>query len=268
VIAVTAEAAPTADTSPTSGAISGAPDSRDPAELAKFAAMADEWWDPDGKYRPLHRLNPVRIGYIRDRAIVHFGRDAASVTPLAGLRLLDIGCGGGLIAEPMARLGAEVTAIDALERNIEVARLHAERKGLEIDYRCTTAEALAASGARFDIVLSLEIVEHVADPDAFMATCAELLAPGGTIVASTLNRTPKAFALGIVGAEYIMRWLPRGTHDWKKFVRPAELVHALAAGGVTARDITGVVLDPLSGEWRLSPRDLAVNYMLAGDKAG
>lgn len=246
----------------------GQADSRDPQELAKFAAMADAWWDPDGKFRPLHRLNPIRLGYIRDRACERFDRDTRSMTPLAGLRLLDIGCGGGLIAEPMARLGAAVTAIDAVTENIEVARLHAERMGLEIDYRGTTAEALAASGTRFDIVLALEIVEHVADPDAFLATCAGLLDAGGLIVASTLNRTPKAFALAIVGAEYVLRWLPRGTHDWRKFVKPSELVRALAAGGVTARDLTGVVLDPLSGEWRLDRRDLAVNYMLAGDRAG
>ena len=242
--------------------------SRDPAELAKFAAMADAWWDPDGKYRPLHRLNPVRLRYIRDHACAHFGRDPKSLTPLAGLRLLDIGCGGGLIAEPMARLGADVTAVDAVARNIEVARLHAERMDLAIDYCCAAAEDLSAAGARFDIVLSLEIVEHVADPHAFLATCAGLLAPGGLIVASTLNRTPKAFALAIVGAEYLLRWLPRGTHDWKKFVRPSELVRGLAAGGIEVTELTGVVLDPLSGEWRLNRRDLAVNYMAAGKKTG
>lgn len=246
--------APTLDATKAAG-------SRDPAELAKFAALADRWWDPDGEFRPLHRLNPVRIGYIRDAAIDRFGRDPRSVTPLAGLRFVDIGCGGGLIAEPMARLGAQVTAIDAVERNIEVAALHAEKRGLAIDYRATTAEDLAASGERFDIVLSLEIVEHVADPHAFLATCAGLVAPGGMLVASTLNRTPKAFALAIVGAEYVMRWLPRGTHDWKKFVRPSELVRGLAAGGAETVDLTGVTLDPLSGEWRLDPRNLAVNYM-------
>lgn len=240
--------------------------SRDPAELAKFAAMADAWWDPDGEFRPLHRLNPLRIGYIRDAACARFGRDPRSVTPLQGLRLVDIGCGGGLIAEPMARLGAQVTAIDAVERNIEVARLHAETRGLAIDYRCTTAEDLAASGEQFDIVLSLEIVEHVAEPHAFLATCAGLAAPGGMLVASTLNRTRKAFALAIVGAEYIMRWLPRGTHDWKKFVRPSELVRGLEAGGATPVDLTGVTLDPLSGDWRLNPRDLAVNYMALAHK--
>lgn len=246
--------------------------SRDPEELAKFAALAEDWWDPDGDFRPLHRLNPVRIGYIRDAAANRFGdrffRDARSVTPLAGLRLLDVGCGGGLIAEPMARLGADVTAIDAVARNVEVAGLHAEKRGLAIDYRCATAEELAEAGERFDIVLALEIVEHVADPAAFLATCAGLVAPGGMLVASTLNRTPKAFALAIVGAEYVMRWLPRGTHDWKKFLRPSELVRGLAAGGVETVDLTGVTLDPLSGEWRLDPRDLAVNYMALAHRAG
>ena len=244
----------------------GRRESRDPAELAKFAAMAEAWWDPDGDFRPLHRLNPVRLGFICDRAAAHFGLAAASVTPLAGRRVLDIGCGGGLIAEPMARLGARVTAIDAVERNIEVARLHAERRGLAVDYRCATAEDLAAAGERFDIVLALEIVEHVADPAGFLATAAQLVADGGLLVASTLNRTPKAFALAIVGAEYLLRWLPRGTHDWKKFLRPSELVRGLAAGGVETIELTGVALDPLTVEWRLSPRDLTVNYMALGRK--
>ncbi|MEK9662461.1 MAG: bifunctional 2-polyprenyl-6-hydroxyphenol methylase/3-demethylubiquinol 3-O-methyltransferase UbiG [Alphaproteobacteria bacterium] len=255
--------APTLDETNARNAAAG---SRDPAELAKFAALADAWWDPDGDFRPLHRLNPLRIGYIRDAACERFGRDARSLTPLDGLRLVDIGCGGGLIAEPMARLGARVTAIDAVDRNIEVARLHAEKRGLAIDYRCTTAEDLAASGETFDIVLSLEIVEHVADPHAFLATCAGLAAPGGMLVASTLSRTAKAFALAIVGAEYVMRWLPRGTHDWKKFVRPSELVRGLEAGGATPVDLTGVTLDPLSGDWRLDARDLAVNYMALAHK--
>jgi 2-polyprenyl-6-hydroxyphenyl methylase/3-demethylubiquinone-9 3-methyltransferase len=240
--------------------------SRDPEEVARFAALADQWWDPDGEFRPLHRLNPLRLGYIRDQAVAQFARDAKSLRPFAGLRLLDIGCGGGLIAEPMARLGATVTAIDAAERNIEVARLHAERSGLEIDYRCATAEELATAGERFEIVLALEIVEHVAEPAAFLESCAELVAEGGLLIASTINRTPKAFALAIVGAEYVMRWLPRGTHRWRKFVRPSELVRGLAHGGIRAADLTGVVLDPLRGEWRLDRRDLAVNYMVAGRK--
>lgn len=244
-----------------------ATDSRDPAELTKFAALADAWWDPDGDFRPLHRLNPVRLGFIRDRACTLFGSDPKSLTPLAGLRLLDVGCGGGLIAEPMARLGATVVAIDAVARNIEVARLHAGRMGLDIEYRCAAAEDVAAAGERFDIVLALEIVEHVAAPDAFLATCGELLAEDGMLVASTLNRTPKSFAFAIVGAEYVLRWLPRGTHDWKKFLRPSELVRGLAAGGVATVELTGVTLDPLSGDWRLAPRDLAINYMALGLKA-
>lgn len=241
-------------------------DSRDPAELEKFRAMADEWWDPNGKFRPLHRFNPVRLEYIRDRACQHFGRRTDDVTPLDGLRLLDIGCGGGLLCEPMARLGATVTGIDAVARNIEIARLHAADGDLDIDYRAETAEALVAAGETFDIVLTMEVVEHVADPHAFLVDCARLTAPGGLVIAATLNRTAKAFALAIVGAEYVMRWLPRGTHDWRKFVKPSEMVAGLEAGGIEMVELTGVVFSPLSGTWSRHPRDLDVNYMGLGTR--
>jgi 2-polyprenyl-6-hydroxyphenyl methylase/3-demethylubiquinone-9 3-methyltransferase len=248
---------------PTSETAAGPPgtSSVDPAEIARFAALADDWWDPNGKFRPLHRFNPVRLGFIRDRLVGHFGRDSASLAPLTGLRLLDIGCGGGLVAEPMARLGATVVGVDATEKNIRVAALHAERQGLSIDYRNMTAEELVARGERFDIILNLEVVEHVAALQPFIASCGALLAPGGAMIVATLNRTAKAWALAIVGAEYVLGWLPRGTHDWKKFVRPAELATALRRSGLAIAELTGVGYDPLGGEWSLS-RDLAVNYMV------
>jgi 2-polyprenyl-6-hydroxyphenyl methylase / 3-demethylubiquinone-9 3-methyltransferase len=242
--------------------------SLDASELAKFAAMAEEWWDPRGKFAPLHRLNPTRIAYIRDKAAARFGRDPLRPRPLAGLRLLDIGCGGGLICEPMARLGATVTGLDPVERNIGVARLHAEESALEIDYRAETVEALAertAEAERFNIVLALEVVEHVADLRVFLGACAGLLAPEGLLILSTINRTAKAFALAIVGAEYVMRWLPRGTHDWRRFVRPSELAAALRPSGLALTDLTGVAYNPLSDSWRLSP-DLDVNYMATASR--
>lgn len=237
----------------------------DPAELGKFAAIAAEWWDPDGKFRPLHQLNPTRLRYLHDRLCAHFGRDPRSVSALEGLTLLDIGCGGGLIAEPMARLGARVVGIDAGVETVAVARLHAEGQGLAIDYRATTAEALAAEGARFDAVLCLEVVEHVPDPAAFLATAAGLVKPGGVMVASTLNRTGRAFALAVVGAEYVMRWLPRGTHDWRRFVKPSELARFLRAAGMEVADLTGMAFSPMNG-WRLDPRDVAVNYLMTAVK--
>lgn len=240
---------------------SAATDSRDAAELERFAAMAEAWWDPDGEFRPLHKLNPVRLAYIRDRACEHFGRDARSVRPLDGLTVLDVGCGGGLLCEPLARMGARVTGLDAGARNIEIARLHADQSGLDIDYRVDTAEALAAAGESFDIVLAMEVVEHVAQPMTFLADVAGLTTPGGLVFASTLNRTRKAFALAIVGAEYVLRWVPRGTHDWRKFLRPSELVRGLEAGGVEMAHLTGVVYSPLTGAWSLARRDLDVNYM-------
>ncbi len=238
----------------------------DPAEIERFSRIAGEWWDPTGKFAPLHRLNPVRIGYIRDRAAAHWKRDALSGVPLHGLSLLDIGCGGGLLSEPMARLGARVTGVDAAPRNIAVAALHAEKQGLEIDYRQGAAEALAESGNQFDIVLALEIVEHVADVPLFLKSCGRLVKPGGLLFLSTLNRTAKAWALAIAGGEYILRWLPRGTHDWQKFLKPSEVVNGLSAGGIEAQEIVGVVYSPLSRAWSLNKSDLDVNYMLYGTR--
>ncbi len=232
----------------------------DPSEIARFSAIADEWWDPNGKFKPLHRFNPTRLEYIRDRVATHFGRDPRSAQPLAGLRLLDIGCGGGLLSEPMARLGASVVGADAAERNVKTAAVHADRAGLAIDYRHTTAEALAAAGEQFDVVLNMEVVEHVADIGLFMNACAAMVKPGGLMLVATLNRTPKAFALAIVGAEYVLGWLPRGTHTWSKFVKPGELDSALTAGGLSRVEFQGVSFDPLADRWRLTG-DLGVNYM-------
>ena len=232
----------------------------DPAEVAKFRAIADAWWDPAGKFRPLHRLNPTRIAYILDRAVTRFGRDPKAARPLAGLRLLDIGCGGGLLAEPMARLGAAVVGIDVAQRNIAVAKLHAATSGLAIDYRVATAETLAAAGERFDLLLNMEVVEHVAEPEAFLAATVQLLAPGGMMVLATLNRTAKSFALAIVGAEYLLGWLPRGTHDWRRFLRPSEIARMLRPQRAAIIDLVGVTYNPIADAWRIS-RDLDVNYM-------
>jgi 2-polyprenyl-6-hydroxyphenyl methylase/3-demethylubiquinone-9 3-methyltransferase len=238
----------------------------DEGEIERFSRIAEEWWDPTGKFAPLHRLNPVRLGYIRDRAADHWKRDPLSGSPLNGLSLLDIGCGGGLLCEPMTRLGAQVTGIDAAPRNVATARLHAEGQGLDVDYRETTAEALAAEGRQYDIVLALEIVEHVADVEFFLRTCGQLAKPGGLVFLSTLNRTAKAWALAIAGAEYVLRWLPRGTHDWRKFLKPSEAVRGLRTGGIETQEIVGVVFSPLSRAWSLNKRDLDVNYMLYGFK--
>ncbi|BBK40959.1 ubiquinone biosynthesis O-methyltransferase [Allostella vacuolata] len=238
----------------------------DPAEIGRFAAIAEEWWNPDGQFRPLHRFNPVRLAWLRDRIAAQFGRDPTANRPLEGLRLLDIGCGGGLLAEPMARLGAAVTGIDATQRNVEVARIHAEASGLAIDYRFATAEELAAAGERFDVVLNMEVVEHVADRDAFLDAASTLLAPGGLMAVATLNRTPKSYLLAIVGAEYVLRWLPRGTHQWRKFVRPSEIVSRLRRNGLAVTTMTGVTFDPLRDRWSLAPHDLDVNYMLAATR--
>ena len=237
----------------------------DDAEIDRFSALAESWWDSDGPMRPLHRLNPVRLGIIRDHFATQAGCDPLTPRPLDGLRLLDVGCGGGLVCEPLCRLGAEVVGIDAAEPAIQAARHHAEGAGLAVDYREATAEALADAGEQFDGVLALEIVEHVADLDFFLSACARLIRPGGGFIGATLNRTPQAYAFAIVGAEYVMRWLPRGTHDWSKFVRPSEFVDALRRHGVTADALSGVRYRPVAGAWSLS-EDLSVNYMIAGHR--
>ena len=233
----------------------------DPTEIARFAALAESWWDPAGKFKPLHKLNPLRLGFLRDRLTGHFGRDAAALQPFDGLRLLDIGCGGGLVAEPMARLGFAVTGIDAAAETIATARAHAEQTDLAIDYRAMAAETLAAAGEQFDVVLALEIVEHVANLGAFLAAATALLKPGGALVAATLNRTAKSYLFAIVGAEYVLGWLPRGTHDWRKFVRPSELAAALRRNRLRAVEIAGVSYNPLADRWSLTA-DLDVNYMV------
>ncbi|RIJ23660.1 bifunctional 2-polyprenyl-6-hydroxyphenol methylase/3-demethylubiquinol 3-O-methyltransferase UbiG [Henriciella barbarensis] len=234
----------------------------DANEVAKFSAMAAEWWDPKGKFKPLHKFNPVRLGFIRDTACSHFGLDGTARKPLKGLRVLDIGCGGGLVSEPMARLGASVTGVDASEANIKTALTHAREGGLDIDYRAGTAEGLLEAGVEpFDIVLNLEVVEHVADPAQFMKDTAALLRPGGLMIAATLNRTPKAFALAIVGAEYVLRWLPPGTHEFSKFLTPAEVAAPLQMAGLETDRPQGVSYNPVSDSWRLS-NDTKVNYML------
>ena len=232
-----------------------------PEEIAKFSAIADEWWDPQGKFKPLHKFNPERIRFVRDGIMNHFQRDPAQSLPLQGLSLLDIGCGGGLIAEPMARLGFKVTGIDASEKNIAVAQLHAGRSGLDIRYECTMPEQLLGTTQRYDVVLALEVVEHVADVDDFLTAAGQLVAPGGVLIAATLNRTMKSLALAKFGAEYILRWLPIGTHDWKKFVRPSELAAGLRGAGLSVRELKGLSYDLFKDRWMLSS-DLDVNYMV------
>ncbi len=233
----------------------------DAKEVAKFEAMAAEWWDPHGKFKPLHMLNPCRLDYITAQIAAEFDRDLTAPRPFAGLKLLDIGCGGGLLSEPMARLGAEVTGADAAERNIPVAQIHAEQQGLEIAYRHATAEELVAEGAQFDVVLNMEVVEHVADPLAYLTACHDLLRPGGLMVCSTLNRNPKSYLMAIIGAEHVMRWLPRGTHDWSKFITPDELYDLLRQAGLDPVDRKGFVFDKLRWSWSISDRDLSVNYV-------
>jgi 2-polyprenyl-6-hydroxyphenyl methylase/3-demethylubiquinone-9 3-methyltransferase len=233
----------------------------DPAELQRFAALADRWWDEAGPLAPLHQLNPVRLAYVRDRICAHLGRDPLAEQPLAGLAALDVGCGGGLLCEPLARLGATVTGIDLTPASIEAASRHARAAGLAIEYRVAAAAELVAERGRFDLVCAMEVVEHVADQAAFLATCAALVGPGGGLVLATLNRTFRAFALGIVAAEYVLGWLPRGTHSWQRFVRPSEAARALRRAGLRTLDLTGVAYDPLRDRFTLS-RDVAVNYML------
>ena len=238
----------------------------DDAEVARFSALADEWWDPRGQMAVLHKFNPVRLAYIRDAACKRFDRNARQLDSLKDLRILDIGCGGGILCEPMARLGASVLGADPAEKNIAAAKLHAEQGGLAIDYRVTTAEALADAGERFDIVLAMEVVEHVADVKLFVQRCAEMVRPGGLMIAATINRTLKSFALAIVGAEYVLRWLPRGTHQWDRFVTPDELEIAMELGGLTSTDERGVIYNLLADRWELST-DTDVNYMVLAERA-
>ena len=236
----------------------------DDAEMAKFARMAAEWWDPNGKFAPLHKFNPVRLQFIRELAVERFKRDGRSLKPFGGLTLLDIGCGGGLLSEPMARLGFDVLGADPLEKNVKTAAAHAAGSGLPLAYRMTTADELSAEGALFDVVLNMEVVEHVSDLGSFLQTCAKLISPGGCMVVATLNRTLKSLALAKIGAEYVLRWLPPGTHDWNRFVTPSELQHYLEAADLSVTRMQGVEFDPLRWEWRLSS-DTDVNYMVVAE---
>ena len=239
----------------------------DPEEVARFSRVSAQWWDPHGPMAALHKFNPVRVGYLRDRIAEHFGHDPKRLDSLAGLRILDIGCGGGILAEPLARLGAHMVGADPSLTNIEAAKLHAAGAGLTIDYRCTDAEALADAGERFDVVLAMEVVEHVADLDLFVQRCAEMVKPAGLMFVATINRTLKSFALAIVGVEYILRWLPRGTHQWSKFVTPGEIKWRLTKNGLRLIDETGVIYNPLSDRWQLAS-DMDVNYMVVTSRGG
>jgi 2-polyprenyl-6-hydroxyphenyl methylase/3-demethylubiquinone-9 3-methyltransferase len=233
----------------------------DAAEVAKFSAMADEWWDPTGKFAPLHKFNPVRLAFIRDMAAGHFGRDPKLLAPFGGLSLLDIGCGGGLLSEPMAKLGFETLGADASERNVMTAAAHAAATGVRVAYRATTAEALAEEGLTFDVVLNMEVVEHVADLPSYLTSCSTLIKPGGLMFVATLNKTLKSLALAKIGAEYILGWLPRGTHDWSRFIEPAKLRSMLEESDLNILKTQGVAFDPLSWNWKLSS-DTDVNYMV------
>lgn len=233
----------------------------DQTEVDRFSAMAAEWWDPTGKFKPLHKFNPVRLAYLRDTIAQEFGRDPRSARPLTGLRILDIGCGGGLLSEPVARMGADVVGADPSERNIGIASTHARETGVAVDYRAVTAEALAEAGETFDVVLNMEVVEHVSDVEFFLSTCAKMVRPGGLMFVATINRTMKAMALAILGAEYVLRWLPKGTHQYEKLVRPEEIEAPLAGSGMQIFARTGVFFNPLANQWNLS-KDMDVNYMM------
>ncbi|MEM6665196.1 MAG: bifunctional 2-polyprenyl-6-hydroxyphenol methylase/3-demethylubiquinol 3-O-methyltransferase UbiG [Pseudomonadota bacterium] len=243
----------------------GGQTTRDDDEIARFAALAAEWWNPVGKFRTLHKFNPVRLQFIRDTVCAHYGRSARTPKPFEGLRFLDIGCGGGLLSEPMARLGAEVVGADPAERNVEVARIHAAQSGVDVEYRAMTAETLHADGEKFDVILNMEVVEHVADVNLFLTTCAEMVKPGGLMFVATINRTPKAYALAIVGAEYVLNWLPKGTHTYDKFVTPDEIETALGSANMDVTSETGVRYNMLADTWEAA-RDMDVNYMLVAEK--
>ena len=239
----------------------------DPKEVAKFEAMATEWWDTDGKFKPLHMLNPTRLDYIVEQIAAEFTRNLSIKNPFKDLRILDIGCGGGLLSEPMARLGATVVGADAAERNIPVAQIHAEQSGLEIDYRHTSAEAIVQTGETFDVILNMEVVEHVADPLGFLTACKNLLKPNGLMLCSTINRNPKSYLMAIIGAEHIMRWLPKGTHEWDKFITPDELFELIKSAGLNPVDRKGFVFNPFKWSWSISDKDLSVNYVTASIKS-
>ncbi|MGJ8582829.1 MAG: bifunctional 2-polyprenyl-6-hydroxyphenol methylase/3-demethylubiquinol 3-O-methyltransferase UbiG [Marinosulfonomonas sp.] len=238
----------------------------DADEVAKFEAMAAEWWDPNGKFKPLHMLNPCRLDYITAQIAAEFGRDLKTRHPFKGLRLLDIGCGGGLLSEPMARLGATVVGADAAPRNIPVAQIHAEQSGLTIDYRNVPAESLVEDGEVFDVILNMEVIEHVSDPSAFLKACNSLLKPGGLMICSTINRNPKSYMMAIIGAEYVMRWLPKGTHEFNKFITPDELFELIKTAELEPVDRKGFVFNPVSWSWSISAKDLSVNYVTASVK--
>lgn len=238
----------------------------DPAEVEKFSAMAETWWDPSGPFAPLHRFNPVRLSFIRTEALAHFSRDAEQLSPFSGLSLLDLGCGGGLLCEPMSRLGFAVTGVDASDKNIHIARVHAEQQELPILYRPATAEMLTSEGLMFDVVLNMEVIEHVAEPESFLASCAQLVRPGGLMITATLNKTLKSLALAKFAAEYVLRWLPPGTHDWNRFLPPGRLHAMFKLNGLEAVKLQGVSFDPLSWDWRLS-HDTDVNYMMTARRA-
>ena len=237
----------------------------DPAEVAKFSKLAAEWWDPSGKFAPLHKFNPVRLSFIREQALTRFQRDRGSLRPFEGLSLLDIGCGGGLLSEPMARLGFAVTGADASEKNIGTASAHAAQSGVSVDYRATTAEALAEAGERFDVVLNMEVVEHVADVKAYLAACSRLVKPGGITIVATINKTLKSLALAKFAAEYVLQWMPRGTHDWNRFLPPGTIQKSLEETGLTILKTQGVFFDVLTWDWRLS-NDVDVNYMVVAGR--
>jgi 2-polyprenyl-6-hydroxyphenyl methylase / 3-demethylubiquinone-9 3-methyltransferase len=239
--------------------------SADPAEIAKFAQLATQWWDPDGAFAPLHKLNPIRLKFIRDVAAEHFGRDARSRWPFEGLSLLDLGCGGGLLSEPMARLGFRVLGCDAGEENVRAAAAHAASTGANVRYRCAIPEVLAAEGVTFDVVLAMEIVEHVTDIGGFLGLCSRLVSPGGLIFVATINRTLKSLTLAKIAAEYVLRWLPPGTHDWNRFIEPARLSRFATESGLTVQSIQGFAFDPLIWNWRLSA-DPDVNYVLVAER--
>ena len=237
-----------------------------PDEISRFSAMADEWWNPEGVMKPLHKFNPVRLQLLRNNIAAHYGRDLDDINLLNGLDIIDIGCGAGLLSEPMARLGANMTALDAAENNINVARVHAKQAGLTIDYRLGTPETMVDDGRQFDVVLNMEVIEHVDDPAFFMQACAALLKPGGIMFIATLNRTLKSLALAKIGAEYILRWVPAGTHDWRKFVKPSELSRYIRDCGLQLTDITGISYNPVQDKWQPAPHDLDINYLAIATK--